>query len=184
MNEPIRLHTPLKDEDIEHLNIGDAVLLNGVVYTARDAAHKRMIDVLKQGEDLPFDVRGQVIYYVGPSPEPRGRVIGSAGPTTSYRMDSYTPALLKLGLKGMIGKGERSRKVIESLVENRAVYFMAVGGAAALLAERIRESRIIAYPDLGTEAVRRIVLENFPAIVANDIHGNDLFRTGWKRYRR
>jgi len=184
MSGPIRLNTPLKDEEIAKLNIGDIVLLNGVVYTARDAAHQRMLETLAQGGELPFDPSGQVIYYVGPAPEPPGQVIGSAGPTTAGRMDPYTPELLRLGLKGMIGKGQRSREVIQSMVEYRAIYFTAVGGAAALLAEKIKESRVIAYPDLGPEAIRQIVFDDFPAIVANDIHGQDLFKTGWKRYRR
>ncbi len=184
MSGPIRLSTPLKDEKIAKLNIGDLVLLNGVAYTARDAAHQRMLETLQEGGELPFDLSGQVIYYVGPTPEPPGQVIGSAGPTTSGRMDPYTPELLRLGLKGMVGKGQRSREVIQSMVEFGAVYFTAIGGAAALLAERIKESRIIAYPELGPEAIRQIVFEDFPAIVANDIYGQDLFKTGWKRYRQ
>jgi fumarate hydratase subunit beta len=184
MTEPIKLQTPLKDEDLENLKIGDQVLINGVVYTARDAAHKKLMETLKTGGELPFDLTGQIIYYVGPSPESPGRVIGSAGPTTAGRMDPYTPALLGRGLKGMIGKGQRSREVIKSLVDHRAVYFVAVGGAAALLAERITECRTIAYDDLGTEAIRQLVLVDFPVIVANDIYGKDLFSTGWKRYRR
>ncbi len=184
MTDAIHLQTPLKDQDVERLTIGDRVLISGVVYTARDAAHRRMAEAIERSEDLPFDVRGQVLYYVGPSPEPPGQVIGSAGPTTAGRMDLYTPMLLKLGLKGMIGKGQRSAQVLKSLVEHRAVYLVAVGGASALLSERIRESRVIAYPDLGPEALLRLVLDDFPAIVANDVHGNDLFRAGWKRYRR
>ncbi|NOY53231.1 MAG: Fe-S-containing hydro-lyase [Deltaproteobacteria bacterium] len=184
MSGPIRLSTPLKDEEIAKLNIGDLVLLNGVAYTARDAAHQCILKTLREGGELPFDPAGQVIYYVGPAPEPPGRVIGSAGPTTAGRMDPYTPELLRLGLKGMVGKGQRSREVIQSMVEFRAVYFTAVGGAAALLSEKIKESRVIAYPELGPEAIRQIVFEDFPAIVANDIYGGDLFKTGWKRYRR
>ncbi len=184
MTDAIHLQTPLKDQDVERLTVGDRVLINGVVYAARDVAHQRMAETLQRGDDLPFDVRGQILYYVGPSPEPPGQVIGAAGPTTASRMDQFTPMLLQLGLKGMIGKGQRSAPVLKSLMENRAVYFVAVGGAAALLSEQIRESRIIAYDDLGPEALRRLVLEDFPAIVANDVHGNDLFRAGWKRYRR
>jgi fumarate hydratase subunit beta len=184
VSEAITLQTPLKEEDIARLTVGDPVFLNGVVYTARDAAHARMIESLDKGGELPFELKGQIIYYVGPSPEPPGRVIGSAGPTTASRMDPYTPALLKQGLKGMVGKGQRSREVVKHLVENKAVYFVAVGGAAALLSEQIKESRVVAYDDLGTEAVRQLVLEDFPVIVANDIHGNDLFLAGWKRYRR
>lgn len=184
MTEAIRLYTPLKDEDLERLSIGDPVFLNGVVYAARDAAHKRMVETLQKGETLPFELQGQVIYYVGPAPAPPGRVIGSAGPTTSSRMDPYTPLLLDQGLKGMVGKGQRSREVIRHLVENKAVYFVAVGGVAALLSDHIQENRVIAYPDLGPEAVRQLVFKDFPLIVANDIHGNDLFLAGWKRYRR
>lgn len=184
MTEAVRLLTPLKDEDVEGLHIGDAVLLSGIIYTARDAAHQRMMAALEKGEELPFEIRGQVLYYVGPSPAPPERVIGSAGPTTSSRMDPYTPALLAFGLKGMVGKGQRSREVVRELVKHKAVYFVAVGGAAALLSEQITESRVIAYPDLGPEAIRRLVLKDFPVIVANDIEGNDLFLAGWKAYRR
>ena len=184
MTDAIHLQTPLKEKDLDQLSIGDPVLLSGVVYTARDAAHKRMLEALEKGEELPFDLKGQVIYYVGPSPEPPGRVIGSAGPTTSSRMDPYTPALLDQGVKGLVGKGQRSREVVKQLAVHRAVYFVAVGGAAALLSEKIKKSRVIAYSDLGTEAVRQLVLNEFPVIVANDIHGNDLFLSGWKRYRR
>ena len=184
MTDPIRLRTPLKEGDLERLNIGDQVFIEGVVYTAREAAHKRMIEALQVGQELPFDVRGQIIYYVGPSPDVEGRVIGSAGPTTAAAMDPYTPELLRLGLKGMIGKGQRSREVIRELADHKAIYFVAAGGAAALLSRHIRENRIIAYPDLGMEAVRQLVFEDFPVIVANDVAGNDLFTAGWKRYRR
>ncbi len=184
MTDAITLQTPLKDQDLERLTIGDEVLISGVVYTAREAAHRKMAEAIRVGEELPFDVRGQILYYVGPSPEPPGQVIGSVGPTTAGGMDIYTPILLQRGLKGMIGKGQRSAQVVKSLVEHRAVYLVAVGGTGALLSERIEESRVVAYPDLGPEAVRRLVLANFPAVVANDVHGNDLFRAGWKRYRR
>ena len=184
MSDPIRLVTPLKDKEIARLRAGDAVLLNGVIYTARDAAHQRLTEAVAAGDPLPFELRDQVLYYVGPSPEPPGRVVGAAGPTTSSRMDPYTPVLLEQGLKGMVGKGQRSREVVRAMAAHGAVYFVAVGGAAALLAGRIRESRVVAYADLGPEAVRRLVVEDFPVIVANDVEGNDLFLTGWKRYRR
>ncbi len=184
MTEPIRLRTPLKEEELERLNIGDQVFIEGVVYTAREAAHKRMIEALRAGTELPFDLRGQILYYVGPSPDVDGRVIGSAGPTTAAAMDPYTPELLRLGLKGMIGKGQRSREVISSMAEHKAIYFVAAGGASAFLSERIKENRIIAYHDLGMEAVRQLVFEDFPVFVANDVLGNDLFTAGWKRYRR
>jgi len=169
------LTTPLTNEDVIKLRTGDKVLISGVIYTARDAAHKRMIDALESGEDLPFDLRGQVIYYAGPSPAKPGAVIGSCGPTTSYRMDTYAPKLIKRGLKGMIGKGKRSGKVKEAMVEHKSVYFAAVGGAGALLARAIKESEVIAYPDLEPESVRRLVVENFPAIVAIDAYGEDIY---------
>lgn len=169
------LTTPLTDEDVMNLRTGDKVLINGVIYTARDAAHKRMIDALKSGEELPFDLRGQVIYYAGPSPAKPGAVIGSCGPTTSYRMDPYTPKLIQQGLKGVIGKGKRSGKVKEAMMRYKSVYFAAVGGAGALLARAIKESEVIAYPDLEPESVRRLVVENFPAIVAIDVYGEDIY---------
>jgi len=180
----IKLTTPLKNEDVERLKIGDAVLLNGVVYTGRDAAHKRLFELLKKGEDLPIDIEGQVIYYVGPAPAKPGYVIGSAGPTTSYRMDPYAPALIERGLKGMIGKGNRGEEVREAMRKYKAVYFAATGGAGALIAKSIKSSEIVAYEDLGPEAVRKLVVENFPVIVANDCYGGDLFEEGIKKYSK
>jgi fumarate hydratase subunit beta len=184
MVEPIRLTTPLTDEDILQLKAGDRVLLSGVVYTGRDAAHKRMFDLLESGGELPVDLKGQVIYYVGPTPAKPGRVIGSAGPTTSGRMDAYAPSLMAHGLKGMIGKGIRSHPVRNAMAEHKAVYFGATGGAAALLARRIKECEIVAYEELGTEAIRRLVVEDFPLIVVNDSFGGDLYAEGVKTYER
>ena len=175
MSEAIVLKTPLTDEDLERLKTGDRVFINGVIYTARDAAHKRMIELLDSGQELPFDIRGQVIYYAGPAPAKPGAVIGSCGPTTSYRMDLYTPKLIQRGLKGMIGKGTRSREVKESMMAHKAVYFAAIGGLGALLAKKVKEAEVIAYPDLGPEAIRRLVVEDFPAIVAIDIRGEDIY---------
>ena len=179
-----RITAPLTKEEAAVLRAGDTVLLSGVVYTARDAAHKRMCEALDRGEALPFDMRDAVIYYVGPTPPPPGRVIGSAGPTTSGRMDAYAPRLMDEGLRGMIGKGERSQAVVESMKKNGAVYFAATGGAAALLASRIREAQVIAWEDLGTEAVRRLVVEDFPMTVVIDSRGEDLYRTAPEQYRR
>ncbi len=183
MAEVHRLKTPLKDEDLESFKIGDTVLLSGVLYTARDAAHKKLVELLKKGESLPFDIKGAVIYYVGPAPAKPGYAIGSAGPTTSYRMDPYAPYLLDVGLKATIGKGNRSQEVIDSMVKNKAVYFAAVGGAAALIAKSIKKAEVIAYEDLQSEAVRRLEVEDFPCIVANDIYGNDLLKEGVEKYR-
>lgn len=166
---------PLQEKDIESLRVGDYVYLTGTVYTARDAAHKRMQEALEEGKELPVDIRGQIIYYMGPSPAREGRVIGSAGPTTATRMDKYTPQLLDLGLKGMIGKGKRSREVLDALVRNRAVYFAAVGGAGALLSRCITSSVIVAYEDLGTEAIRKMEIKDFPVIVAADCCGNKIY---------
>lgn len=171
----ISITTPLTEEAIENLHSGDKVLISGVIYTARDAAHKRLLDAIEKGEALPFKLRGQIIYYVGPTPAKPGKVIGSAGPTTSSRMDRHTSKLLDLGLKGMIGKGARSEAVRESIVKNKAVYFGAVGGIGALLAKHIVSSEIIAYEDLCTEAIRKLEVNDFPAIVINDSHGIDLF---------
>jgi len=184
MAETIKLETPLQDADIERLHIGDKVLLNGVIYTGRDAAHKRLIEQLERGEEPPFPLEGAVIYYVGPAPAKPGMAIGPAGPTTSYRMDPYTPTLLAHGLKGMIGKGNRGEEVREALKKHKAVYFISIGGAAALVAQRIKEAEVIAYEDLGPEAVRRLLVEDFPVIVANDIHGGDLYEEGKKRFRK
>lgn len=174
---------PLKEEDIENLKAGDYVYLSGVMYTARDAAHKRMEETIKKGEPLPFPIEGSTLYYMGPSPAREGRVIGSAGPTTSSRMDKYTPGLLDMGMKGMIGKGKRSVAVSEALVRNHGVYFAAVGGAGALLSKAIKTSEVIAYDDLGTEAIRRMEVENFPVIVVIDKNGNNLYENAIEEYR-
>ncbi|MGL5982301.1 MAG: Fe-S-containing hydro-lyase [Cetobacterium sp.] len=171
----IYLTTPLKDSEIEKLKSGDAVSITGFIYTARDAAHARLIKLLENGEELPFDLNGQIIYYAGPSPAKPGQPIGSCGPTTSYRMDSYSPTILENGLKGMIGKGARNKEVRDSIVKNKSIYFAAVGGAAALIAQSVKSSEIIAYEDLGAEAIRKLEVVNFPAIVINDCHGNDLY---------
>jgi fumarate hydratase subunit beta len=184
MIEPVRLKTPLTDQDVEKLKIGDRVLLNGVIYTGRDAAHKRLHDLLQSGKDLPFDIRGQIIYYVGPTPAKPGQVLGSAGPTTSYRMDAFAPALIEKGLKGMIGKGMRSDQVKEAMKRHKAVYFAATGGAGALLAKRVKKAEVVAYDDLGPEAIRRLEVEDLPVIVVNDVQGNDLYVEGAKKYRR
>jgi fumarate hydratase subunit beta len=184
MSHPIRLKTPLNDEDVERLNIGDRVLINGVIYTGRDAAHKRLSDLLKDGKPLPFDIKGQIIYYVGPTPAKPGQVFGSAGPTTSYRMDAYSPSLIERGLKGMIGKGMRSDSVKEAMKKYKAVYFAATGGAGALLAKRVKKAEIIAYDDLGPEAIRRLEVVDLPVIVINDVRGNDLYIEGEKKYRK
>ena len=173
----MKINLPLTKEVARTLKAGDIVELSGVIYTARDAAHKRLIERLEANEPLPFDLKDSVIYYVGPTPEKPGTVIGSAGPTTSYRMDAYAPTLLDLGLKGMIGKGPRNHEVIDAMKRNDAVYFAAVGGAAALLALHIKEAEVIAFDDLGTEAIRRLVVEDFPVIVATDCHGNSLYST-------
>lgn len=184
MREPIRITAPLRDEDVERLKAGDRVLISGLIYTGRDAAHKRLIDLIDRGEELPFDIRGQIIYYVGPTPARPGRPIGSAGPTSSYRMDPYSPKLMERGLKGMVGKGMRSREVIDAMKRCKAIYMAAVGGAAALIARRIKKSEVIAYEDLGTEAIRRLEVEDFPAIVVNDVWGNDLYLEGVREYGR
>ena len=181
---PTFIQVPFHKKDILGLTAGDRVLLSGTVYTARDAAHKRMYEQLQEGKPLPFDVDGQVIYYVGPTPAKPGQVIGSAGPTTSGRMDKYTPKLLELGLGGMIGKGYRSEDVKQAIVKNKAIYFGAIGGSAALIARSIKAVSMIAYEDLGTEAIRKLTIEDFPAIVINDVHGNDLYRQGVEKYRQ
>lgn len=184
MAEPIKIKTPLSDEDVQSLKIGDSILITGKIYTARDAAHKRLIDLIEKGESLPLDLKGQIIYYVGPAPAKHGYVIGPAGPTTSGRCDPYTPALLALGLKGMIGKGVRSKEVREAMEKHKAVYLAATGGAAALISKNIKAVKIIAYEDLGPEAIRELEVENFPVIVANDAHGGDLYEEGIKKYRK
>ncbi len=183
MPKTVYLTTPLTDETVSALRIGDKVFLSGIIYTARDAAHKRLIDLLDAGKPLPFEVKGQVIYYVGPSPAKPGRVIGAAGPTTSYRMDPYAPRLMELGLKGMIGKGKRAPAVKEAMVKHKTVYLGATGGAGALISQAIKESEIIAYEELGAEAIRRLVVVNFPAVVINDTLGGDLYEEGIKAYQ-
>ncbi len=180
----MKIDTPLTDEVVAQLHAGDSVLISGKIYVARDAAHKRLVAALQAGQPLPFDIRGQIIYYMGPSPARPGRPIGSAGPTTSYRMDPYTPALLEAGLKGMIGKGNRSAEVRQALARRRAVYFASVGGAAALIAQTVRAAEVIAYPELGPEALQRLEVEEFPAIVIDDIYGADAYEMGKATYRR
>ena len=176
--------TPLKPEDVDKLRAGDTVNLNGFIYTARDAAHKRLVDLLKEGKALPLPLDGEIIYYVGPSPTPPGKPIGSAGPTTSFRMDPYAPLLIERGLRGMIGKGERAAGVVEAMQKFGAVYFAATGGAAALLSKRITKAEIIAYPELGAEAISKLTVENFPVIVAQDRHGGNIYQEGQKQYAR
>ena len=178
------VNVPLSEEDARSLKVGDYVYLTGTIYTARDAAHKRMQETLDRGEELPLKMENNVIYYMGPSPAREGRPIGSAGPTTASRMDKYAPGLLDLGLKGMIGKGKRSKEVADAIVRNRAVYFAAVGGAGALLSKSITSSEVIAYDDLGTEAIRRLTVNNFPVIVVIDAQGNNLYETATKEYCR
>jgi fumarate hydratase subunit beta len=183
MAEPRRINLPLTDETVAGLKTGDGVLLSGTLYVARDAAHRRMVEALDAGGPLPFDIQGQTIYYMGPSPARPGRVIGSAGPTTSSRMDPYTPRLLAAGLKGMVGKGPRSAEVKRAIKEFQAVYLAAVGGVGALLSRHIVRSEVVAYEELGPEAVLRLEVKDFPATVVNDIHGGDLYEQGKKRYR-
>lgn len=167
--------TPLTVQKVEELQAGDYVYITGTIYTARDAAHLRMYDTMQSGKEIPIDLQNNIIYYLGPTPEREGQVIGSAGPTTSSRMDKYTPLLLAHGLKGMIGKGRRSKEVIEAMIREKAVYFAAVGGAGALLSKKIKQSRVIAYDDLGTEAIRELYVEDFPVIVVIDSQGNNLY---------
>lgn len=178
------MNVPLSGEDALSLHAGDYVYLTGTIYTARDAAHKRMYEALEAGETLPLSMENNVIYYMGPSPAREGKPIGSAGPTTASRMDKYAPTLLDLGLKGMIGKGKRSAAVKEAIVRNGAVYFAAVGGAGALLSRSITSSEVIAYDDLGTEAIRKLEVTNFPCIVVIDAEGNDLYETAVKQYNK
>lgn len=182
MNKKIQV--PLLKEDIDELRAGDYVYLTGTIYTARDAAHKRMYDSMKKGEELPIELNGNVLYYLGPSPAREGQVIGSAGPTTSSRMDKYTPDMLDAGLKGMVGKGKRSKEVIEAMKRNGAVYFAAVGGAGALLAQCIKEAEVVAYDDLGTEAIRCLHIEDLPVIVVIDKEGNNLYETATEKWVR
>lgn len=177
------LTEPFTEEKIAQLNAGDYVYITGTVYTARDAAHKRMAEALEKGESLPFDIQNQLIYYLGPSPAREGCVIGSAGPTTSSRMDKYAPRLLDLGLRGMIGKGKRNEQVIDAVVRNRGIYFAAVGGAGALLSKCIKKAEVIAYEDLGTEAIRRLEVENLPVIVVIDGEGHNQYEIAVKEWR-
>lgn len=179
-----KITVPLSEEVAKELRSGDYVYLPGVIYTARDAAHKRMYEALQAGKSLPLDIKGNIIYYMGPSPAREGRPIGSAGPTTASRMDKYTPALLDLGMRGMIGKGKRTKDVVDAVVRNGAVYFAAVGGAGALLSQRIKSSEVIAYDDLGTEAIRKLEIEDFPVVVVIDSEGNNLYETAIEEYRR
>ena len=176
------LTTPLSDEDIEKLKCGDVVNLSGTIYTARDAAHKRLVDLIEEGKDLPFDLKGSVIYFVGPTPPKPGDPIGSAGPTTSYRMDRYSPTLLAHGQKGMIGKGKRNQAVRDACKKYKGVYFGATGGAGALLGKQIKSAEVIAYPELGPEAVRKLEVDGFPVTVVNDMYGCDLYEEGRKQY--
>lgn len=179
-----RITTPLTDEVIESLHAGDRLLITGAILTGRDAAHKRLVELIDKGEPLPVDIRGEIIYFVGPTPAKPGQVIGSAGPTTSGRMDAYSPKLLDLGLKGMIGKGVRNEAVRESLKRNKAVYLAATGGAGALLAQRIKSATVVAYEDLGPEAIRRLEVEDFPVVVINDMYGGDLYAEGRRQFER
>lgn len=178
-----KIITPLSDEIVEKLRAGDRVFITGYLLTARDAAHKRLADLIKEGKELPIDIRGQIIYYVGPTPARPGKAIGSAGPTTSYRMDVYTPLLHSMGLKGTIGKGSRSEEVKEALKKYKAVYMAAVGGAGALISKSIEAQEVVAYPELGPEAIIRLKVKDFPCIVINDMYGGDLYEEGKKKYR-
>jgi fumarate hydratase subunit beta len=184
MTDAFRIETPLTTGSVEKLRIGDRVLLSGYIYSARDAAHHLLVELLKKGESLPFDISGQVVYYVGPTPPKPGQAVGAAGPTSSYRMDAYAPLLMENGLKGMIGKGARNQAVKEAMETHTAVYFAAIGGAGALISRSILSAEVVAYPELGTEAIRKMQVKEFPLIVANDSHGGDLYETGSKTYRR
>ncbi len=183
MNDYKRIKTPLTDDVVLDLRVGDRVLITGYLYTARDSAHKRLFELIEKGEPLPIDIKGQIIYYVGPAPAKPGQVIGSAGPTTSGRMDKYTPKLHELGLKATIGKGQRNEAVKEALKKFKAVYFVAVGGAGALLARCIKSVEPVAYEDLGPESIKRLYVEDFPVIVANDAYGGDIFEQEKEKYR-
>lgn len=184
MGETIKICTPITRDELRKLKAGDSVLINGVIHTARDAAHKRLVEMIQKGRELPFDLEGQIIYYAGPAPAKPGYAVGPAGPTTSGRMDPYTVPLLERGLKGMIGKGTRSREVIEAMIKFGAVYFGAVGGAAALIAKSIKKVEMVAFEDLGPEAIHRFYVEDFPAIVIIDSEGNNLYDTEHAKYRR
>ena len=178
-----KITLPITDEDIKNLKAGDSVLLTGSIITGRDAAHKRLYELIQKGEKLPVDIKGELIYYVGPAPAKPGYAVGPAGPTSSYRMDKYAPSLLDLGLKGMIGKGARNKEVVDAIVRNKGVYLVAIGGAAALIAKSIKSEEILCYEDLGTEAVRRYEVEDFPCIVAIDSYGNNVCETEPPKYR-
>ena len=177
-----KITLPITDEDIKNLKAGDSVLLTGSIITGRDAAHKRLYELIQKGEKLPVDIKGELIYYVGPAPAKPGYAVGPAGPTSSYRMDKYAPSLLDLGLKGMIGKGARNKEVVDAIVRNKGVYLVAIGGAAALIAKSIKSEEILCYEDLGTEAVRRYEVEDFPCIVAIDSNGNNVYETEPPKY--
>ena len=179
-----KIEMPLTYEKVKGLKAGDMVEITGVIYTGRDSAHKRMVQALEKGDEMPFELEDSIIYYVGPAPAKPGAVIGSAGPTTSYRMDDLTIPLIETGLRGMIGKGTRSKKVIDSMVRHGAVYFAAIGGAGALIANSIKEAEVVAYGDLGTEAVRRLRVEGFPAVVAIDSYGGNIYDTEREKYKR
>ena len=178
-----KITLPITDEDIKNLKAGDSVLLSGSIITGRDAAHKRLYELIQKGEKLPVDIKGELIYYVGPAPAKPGYAVGPAGPTSSYRMDKYAPSLLDLGLKGMIGKGARNKEVVDAIVRNKGVYLVAIGGAAALISKSIKSEEILCYEDLGTEAVRRYEVEDFPCIVAIDSNGNNVYETEPPKYR-
>jgi len=182
--EPKRISAPLTDEVIMDLKAGDNVLIDGVIYSARDAAHKKLVELLEKGEELPVDLKGHMIYYVGPTPAKPGDPIGSAGPTTSGRMDAYTPDMMKYGVKAVIGKGSRNEATRKSFQENKGIYLAATGGAGALLAKKIEEAEVVAYPEMGPEAIRRLVVKDFPATVINDAYGNDLYEEGRKKYEQ
>ncbi len=184
MSQKKNVKTPLTDDVVSGLRVGDEVLITGHIYTARDAAHKRMVELLDKGEKLPFDPRGQIIYFAGPTPTKPGQVIGSAGPTTSTRMNAYSPRLIEVGLKGMIGKGEMGPEVVAKMKEKKAVYFAAVGGAAALISKSITGNELIAYEELGAEAIRKLTVKDFPVIVALDCHGGNLYKEGMEKYAK
>ena len=184
MAQPRNLKTPLTNDDLKNLRVGDKVTLSGAIYSARDAAHKRIVELIDKQEKLPFDLEGAAVYYVGPAPAKPGYAIGSAGPTTSGRMDAYTPLLISKGLKGMIGKGPRSAEVKQAMKQHGAVYFAAVGGAGALISKSITKAEVVAYPELGAEAIRRMEVKDLPLIVAIDMFGNDLYETGKEAYKQ
>ena len=184
MSEYVRVTSPLEPDVVRDLRVGDHVIIDGIIYTARDAAHQRLVEALNNGQDLPFEIAGHTIYYCGPSPARPGQPIGSAGPTTSKRMDMFTPQLLDAGLRAMIGKGGRSPEVRQSMIKNNAAYFIAIGGTGALISKSIKKAEVVAYEDLGAEAILRLEVKDFPAIVANDIYGGDLYEAGRARYQK